>query len=189
MVCCQRRRSLAKSRSQYTRRKEREEVLRKKNAPAPLPTTRPRALTPPLPVGELSTESLPSKTRYSTLKKWSFRFKKPGYYLDNAKTTKPCSAHLKRRILSQDQSPLYSKLPQEIRQFIWKHILGHKLLHVIRVPRRLLTIDCDHQDHNSADEERSCCERSSPTLSNQRGSDLASRVFYVTGLLQSCRTM
>lgn len=90
---------------------------RKAHAPKPLPEIRPGALTPPLPL-----------TQPPTLKSWSL-FSKIKF-------------STRQETSDQLQSALIKKLPIELRQRIWRQVVGEKLLHVIRAHRTLLAIEC-----------------------------------------------
>jgi hypothetical protein len=42
----------------------------------------------------------------------------------------------------QSQSRLLSTLPAEIRRVIWRHAMGGQLLHMARIPNRLVALEC-----------------------------------------------
>ncbi|RJE21511.1 hypothetical protein PHISCL_06144 [Aspergillus sclerotialis] len=84
-------------------------------APKPLPSTRPRALTCPL-------QPQPQKPHRS----WNI-FRNP---IPLQKT------------FDQSQSLLFTRLPPEIRHQIWSHVLGNRLLYIVRAPKALLAIEC-----------------------------------------------
>lgn len=44
---------------------------------------------------------------------------------------------------NQDHSPLFARLPAEIRSMIWEHLLCGLRLHIVRARKRLLAIRCD----------------------------------------------
>lgn len=87
-------------------------------APKPLPPVRPRALTCPLPQPQPQPRKL--------CRSWNI-FKK---FIPKQKT------------FDQSQSPLFARLPYEIRCQIWSRVLGNRLLHIVRVPKTLLAIEC-----------------------------------------------
>ena len=91
-------------------------------APPRLPRTRKRALTLPLPIAPLS-------SRHPIRDLW-----KPWGRRDH-------QSAMPQKTDDQEQS-LFNKLPPEIRKVIWKEVLGQKLLHVVRRPRKLVAVEC-----------------------------------------------
>ena len=87
---------------------------RQTNAPRPLPGERWRALTLPL----------LAQPKNSILDWMRFR------------------TSIKQQTYDQPQSTLITGLPAEVRQIIWVKVLGERLLHIVRAPKRLLAIEC-----------------------------------------------
>ena len=97
----------------------REAERKAKLGPPPLPSPRPRALTPPLPADDVpETSSL-----------WSWL---------------PLMRHapVAQKTHSQSQSALLAQLPAEVRRIIWSYAVGRRLLHIVRLPTKLLAIEC-----------------------------------------------
>jgi hypothetical protein len=87
---------------------------RKVNAPQQLPRYRPRALTSPL---------CDNNDRSSL--SWI-----------------PFKRSVQQQTSSQSQSSLITQLPIEVRQLIWREVIGGHVLHIARARRRLLAIAC-----------------------------------------------
>ena len=108
------------------RQRAREEA-HKRNAPRPLPEPRKRALTAPLPLPE-------------------------GYHHDgdNAKQGHKCGLKCQMRVygmqrtFDQTQSPLFSRLPAEVRRLIYIDVFGgeNSVVHVVRKYQRLGHLRC-----------------------------------------------
>lgn len=49
---------------------------------------------------------------------------------------------MSQQTLEQLQCPLVAQLPAEIRHIIWVAALGGRVLHIVRIKKRLLAIDC-----------------------------------------------
>jgi hypothetical protein len=87
---------------------------RKVNAPQRLPRHRPRALTGPL---------------CDNLDRWSLSWI-------------PFMRSRQQQTSSQSQSSLLARLPVEVRQLVWREVIGGHVLHVARAHKRLLAINC-----------------------------------------------
>jgi hypothetical protein len=105
---------------------------RKSKAPKPLPKRRPRSLTAPL-VQEIS-DRTPSRGLWNLSKK-------------------PIAQHTSDQSLSN----LLSRLPKEVRQLIWKEVLGGHWLHIVRAPKRLVAIKCCEVPERGADTRHHSC--------------------------------
>jgi hypothetical protein len=115
------------------------------NAPPLLPAKRPRALTLPLPSedgGEEGDGEGGSRDGGEQQSSSSSRYmlrNRPGPNITKAaRKTSSC----RQRTADQSQSRLLSTLPAEIRRVIWRHAVGEKLLHMARVPNRLVALEC-----------------------------------------------
>ena len=95
---------------------------RQAKTPRPLYSTRPRTLTSPVPV------YIPANSIISLIRQTLF-------------------PAVQQKTSCQSQSALLSTLPIEIRQVIWKEVVGGKLLHVMRIEQRLLAIECPDRVH------------------------------------------
>lgn len=109
-------------------------AARAANAPPLLPAKRPRALTLPL-LSEDGGEEGDSEggSRYMLRNR-------PGPNI--IKATRKTSSSGRQRTADQSQSRLLSTLPAEIRRVIWRHAVGGQLLHMARVPNRLVALEC-----------------------------------------------
>ena len=96
----------------------------------------------------------------------------------------------------QLQSSLF-KLPSEIRQIIWKHSLGGHLLHMVRLPGRLLAIKCSSDAQEESTRSHKCWGRTDRRiqlgpvpgfyLGPNSGTEVPPNSFLP--LLQTCRKM
>lgn len=50
--------------------------------------------------------------------------------------------YVPQHTLEQLQCPLFAQVPTEVRHIIWIEAVGHHVLHIVRVRKRLLAIDC-----------------------------------------------
>jgi hypothetical protein len=110
----------------------------------------------------------------------------------------PLNRFAKQKTRSQSGSPLFTRLPTEIRFMIWADVLGDHFLHVAQGPKRLVAIDCGE---NSGPETRShgCwrCTTASVVMESVSYIDECRRDGYRDGhptkpanllsLLQTCR--
>ena len=145
---------------------------RKANAPRSLPLSRPRALTNPLPA---------SSDHYQ--RTWKL-------FIIRSSTVH------EQRSSDQSRSALCQKLPPEIRKLIWREVVGRKLLHVVRAPRRLLAIKCakahrldstSKQDRCLGTTSRSIQLGATPGFYLSPRPDSAARVANLLQLLKTCR--
>lgn len=115
------------------------------NAPPLLPAKRPRALTLPLPSEDGGEEgddeggNRDGGEQQSSSGRYMLR-NRPGPNITQAARNTPSSA--RQHTADQSQSRLLSTLPTEIRQAIWRHAVGGQLLHLTRVPNRLVALEC-----------------------------------------------
>lgn len=162
-----------------------------KDTPEPLPESRPRPLTPPLPEDVFISEEAAST--------------RPSWRKLVARKPTP----IVQRTYEQRQSPL-ARLPPEIRQLIWKHYLCGHQIHVVcanrhykKTPRgRLVGIQCSKNldsfpcgDHDcwgkipiSVSPCRQVSAKEPPWYLGQFRDSTAEEVNFV-GLLQTCRLM
>ena len=110
---------------------------RKKLAPSPLPDPRPRALT--IPLAE-ETSQKAAWWNQSSLKRTWFTLKRRS-----------------QANLDQSSSLLISKLPWEIRQQIFKEVVGGHWLHVVRTLHKLLAIKCVEEPGEDQDTSEHAC--------------------------------
>lgn len=90
---------------------------RRTKAPSPQPSTRPRTLTSPVP------NNIPATTILALIRQTLF-------------------PTIQQRTSDQPECTLLNRLPIEIRRLIWQEVLGQKLLHIVRIEKRLLAIEC-----------------------------------------------
>jgi len=121
-------------------------AARAANAPPLLPAKRPRALTPSLSSEDSGKEGdgergsrdggeQQSSSRYMLRKR-----NRPSQ--NTTKAARKTSSSGRQRTADQLQSRLLSTLPAEIRRIIWRHAVGGQLLHMARVPKRLVALEC-----------------------------------------------
>ncbi|KAJ5142236.1 hypothetical protein N7526_003231 [Penicillium atrosanguineum] len=120
-------------------------AARAANAPPLLPARRRRALTIPLPSEDGGEEgngeggSRDGGEQQSSSSRYMLR-NRPGPNITKAaRKTSPSGS---QRTADQSQSRLLSTLPAEIRRVIWRHAVGGQLLHMARVPNRLVALEC-----------------------------------------------
>jgi hypothetical protein len=109
----------------------REAFRRDRELPTPPPIFRERSLTPPLPSEE-------SGSRIPTGRRDPLRLMR-GPYQDPQEMTEPIVAL--QNTSDQCQSPLF-RLPPELRQEIWKMLLGNNVIHILHKRQRLGHIKC-----------------------------------------------
>lgn len=121
-------------------------AARAANAPPLLPAKRLRALTPPLPSedgGEEGDGEGGSRDGGEQQSSSSSRYmlrNRPGPNI--TKAARKTSSSGRQRTADQLQSRLLLTLPAEIRRVIWRHAVGGQLLHMARVPNRLVALEC-----------------------------------------------
>lgn len=86
--------------------------VHQKLPPVPLPSSRPRALTLPLPPASPARPDCPQQQQQQ-------------------QTTR-----------AQSQSRLFSKLPLELRRMVYECVLGGDVLHIVRLTRRIAHVRC-----------------------------------------------
>ncbi|OCK85746.1 hypothetical protein K432DRAFT_286133 [Lepidopterella palustris CBS 459.81] len=57
---------------------------------------------------------------------------------------------VEQKFLDQLQSPLFGKLPTEIRLMIWEHVVGNSHIHVVRMPKKLCHVNCKSATNNNS---------------------------------------
>lgn len=121
-------------------------AARAANAPPLLPAKRPRALTLPLPSedgGEEGDDEGDSRDGGKQQSSSSSRYMLRNRPRPNiTKAPRKTSFSGRQRTADQSQSRLFSTLPAEIRRAIWRHAVGGQLLHIARVPNRLVALEC-----------------------------------------------
>ena len=109
------------------------------NAPPLLPAKRPRALTLPLPSEDGGEEGDGGEQQSKSSSRYMLRNRSGPNITKAARKT---SSSGRQRTADQSQSRLISTLPSEIRLVIWRHAVGGQLLHMARVPNRLVALEC-----------------------------------------------
>ncbi|KAI9713952.1 MAG: hypothetical protein M1820_000682 [Bogoriella megaspora] len=83
----------------------------------------------------------------------------------------------KAQIIHDQLQSSLSRLPREIRQMIWKYVLGDHVLHIVRLRRRLFSIKCGHNHQDISTQFHRCWGTS------DRRSELADTPGFYTGPL------